>query len=319
MSAVKLTSAAALHDFVEDYSEDIIERGFYSFPTLDHMTILDDIKGKIVLTDLLIGDLAKRKSLTFQPTPNIIEFKPRILEVTTCDIDFEIFPAAFEKTYLGRFRQKGQKNKSIPFESAIFSRLLKKLKQELEFGVWNALAAVTPAAGDLLRTVFNGIKKMVVDIRAGGHAVHAVSGGTYTVSNILPNFRSMFEAMGANAEEMGVEAFGSRKVMNIFIDAYKAKHNGNKPEVMRNAAGVIMAVMLENGEGWFYCLPGLKASQMVIMTVKGNLFYGTDDLADTSNFDFKDQIKSIQFTTAFNVGVGIGIEEEEYFAFNDLN
>lgn len=317
--SINLTSAAALQDFTQDYHDELIGRGFFGFPSLEHTTVLDNVKGKVVLTDLTIGDLAKRASRTFAAQNNIANFKPRILTVDACDIDFEIFPKDFEKTYLGRYRQKGQNNKSIPFEAYIMQRLMRKLKQELEFAFWQGEAAASPAATDLMRQVFNGIKKLVVDIRAGGHNVHAVSGGVYTVDNILPNFASMFESMGAVAEEEGVEAYGSRKVMNVYINAYKKKHNGNAPEVMKNAAGVIMAVMLENGEGWFYCLPGLRSSQMVIMTIKGNLFYGTDDLGDTDGFEFKDQIKSIQYTTAFKVGVGIGIEEEEYFAFNDLN
>ena len=282
------------------------------------MTVYEGIKGQKVLTELRINSLAKRWAKTFDPTAGIINFVPRTLYTYPAKIDFEIFPQEFEASYLGKFRMKGQKM-DIPFEGYIMEKLMLQLAAELNNACINGVAAGVPAGTDLLAALFNGITKIAKLARTGGHTAIPVAGGAYTTANIIGEFNEMRDSLGGTKEQDKVVAYCSVANGRLYLDAYRAKHQGNDPMLQRDANGLITAIMMEDGDGWIYPLHGWGTSNFVLMTFEGNFAYAVDDVADYNAFRFKDQIRSIQFAMDFKVGVEFAFLSTDYVAMNDLN
>lgn len=318
MPAINTTSAEALQNYAQAFWPTLKDRMFFSFNSLEHATVIDGVKGRIVLTDLEIGTLVKRASTSFAPTSNIINYRPRVLTTEAVDVDFEINPKLLASSYLEQFRAKGQNNKDIPFEAQVMGGLANKIRQEMEIAFWQAVPAGTPTATDALKFVFTGAIKLLKDIRTAGLTPVPVSGGVYTIDNIVENLDAMYLTLGAEAIEMGVEAYASRQNLNLYVAALRKRFNFFMPNFKRNAAGIIYAVELNNGVGWLYARAGFGTSNFIGMTQRGNITWGTDDVNDGANFKMVDTIKTIQFTTAMRIGMQIRIAEQDYLAVNDL-
>jgi hypothetical protein len=318
MSAINVTSAAELQGYAQEFYDKLKTRMYFGFDSIKVASVIEGVKGRMVLTDLEIGDLVKRASITFQPRPNIIKYRSRVLVTEQVDIDFEINPKVMANSYLEGMRKKGQNGTDIPFEGQVMSGIANKVSSEFENAFWKAEQTTTPAVGDALKKVFNGALKLFKQIRLDGHMPIPVPGGAYNIDNIIPQMDAMFATLTPEAIEFGVEAFASRKNLNLYIAAYKKVNNANMPTVKRNKGNVITAVELNNGVGWLYAPLGFGVSELVIMSQMGNIIWGTDDINDANDFKIKDQIKTIQFTTAARVGMQIWIAEEDYVAINDL-
>ena len=318
MEAINTTSAEALQGYAQQFWQTLKTRMFYDFVSLEHFTVIDGVKGQVVLTDLEIGNLVKRASTSFMPSANIIKYRPRTLFTKAVDVDFEINPKLLANSYLEQFRAKGQNNKDIPFEAQVMGGLANKIRQEVEFASWQAEETSTPTATDLLKKVFNGAIKILKMIRAQGHVPVPVPSGVYTIDNIIPHFDAMALTLGAEAFANGVEAHGARHILNMYIAALRKTFPYFQPTYKRDAQGRIIAVELNNGIGYLWTRPGYGASNFVFMTQRGNICYGTDDMNDGSSFKMVDTIKSIQFTTQMRIGMEVQIAEQDYIAMNDL-
>jgi hypothetical protein len=318
MSAINVASAEALQNYTRKFWEVLSERMYFGFKSIEHATVLEGVKGQIVLTDLEIGPLLKRASDSFAPSPNIIKYRPRLLTTVALDIDFEINPKKFANTYLEEMRKKGQNGKDIPHEGQVMGGLILKMESEKEDAFWKAKKTATPSPTDLMKLCFDGAIPMMKELR-GTNTPVPVSGGVYTVSNIRQQLRDMFESLTAEAKEMGVEIYMSRTNLYKYVDAYKAAHNGNAPMIIKNKYGVLVGCEFEDGMGKIFCPNGYGTTNFVAMTQRGNIVWATDDIADADSFKFVDQIKTIQFTTALRVGMGLRFGDQDYIAVNDLD
>jgi hypothetical protein len=322
MDSINTVNAELLQGYTRRFSDVLIERAFYGALSLQDFLIITGIKGEEVLTELLIGKLLKRASADFRPRANSINYGARKISTVALDADILINPKKFANSYLESMRQKGQNGKDLPFEGQVMAGLVNKLVEEIEFAIWQAEETSTPNADDLMMLTFNGIIKQCKMIRAGsGYSPINVSGGSYTETNIYPNFKDMFLSLGAEATMDGVIAHGSKSNLFKYIENYKTIHKGIGPELMftEGTKKMAFAAMLPNATGWYYARPGYGASNLVVMTQPNNFVYGTDDMQDTKNFKVVDQIKSIEMTLATRIGVGIRIDKGDYLAMNDLN
>jgi hypothetical protein len=319
MSAIKLTSAAALQDYTRQFHETLFERAYFGFSALMHATQLDGIKGEIVLTDLQIGDLLKRASPTFQPLPNIINYRPRIMTTVAVDVDFEINPKLLANTYLEGLRKKGQNGKDIPYEGQVMGGLVNKMKDEHQRAFFVGKKSTNPMSSDMMKQCFNGMIEIAKLLRLGGNLPYVVRGGGYTMENIVQEFQNQIMTLGVEALANGAELHCNRKNLFLYMDAYE-KQNPNRELVkIRNAGDVVIGCEMKNGIGKIYSEDGFGTSNMVIATQRGNFVWGTDDATDADGFAFKEQIKTIQFTTQTRIGMEVINGDEDYISVNDLD
>ena len=311
--SMNLTSAQAFRDYVEDIADGLFGRAYIGFKSADIVQLHEGVKGKKILTELIMGDLARRWNKNFAPTEDQLNFRPRTLEVSTCKVELQICPQDFESSYLGNFRKKGQ-GRDIPFEGYILDKVMKKLNQEFEVALHQAVAAASPATTDLMKQTFNGINFILADlITNGGYAPVATPGGALTATSIIPTLEAMWNKLSDAYKDGEVEVYGTYAQTRLYQTAYAAKYNGNKPEV--DAMG---RVRLEFGEGWLKPLPGRSGSNRLIMTPMNNIHYGIDAPADSQIMQFEDDKRNIDMWMDFNVGTQIGIVDEDVLVINDL-
>lgn len=319
MSAIQTTSAAALQDYTRQFATELFERAYFSFDALEHARMLDGVKGEVVLTQLEIGNLLKRASTTFAPIPNIINYRPRRITTVAVDVDFEINPKVLANTYLEGLRAKGQNGRDIPYEGQVMGGLVNKMKEEHQVAFFQGSKATTPAASDLMRACFDGMIALGKKFRTDGLVPTAVGGGAYTTSNIVASFQAQAETLGAEVLEEGTEMFCSRRLLLMYIDAYNAANPNRSLMYIRNKAGNVIGTEMANGLGKIYAKNGYGSSNFVLATKRGNFVWATDDASDADGFQFKDQIKTIQFTTQIRVGMDCIFADASYVAVNDLN
>jgi hypothetical protein len=319
MSAIDTVSAESLQNYTRKFSDKIADRAFYQFESAEIANVIDDVKGEIVLTDIVISDLSKRANPNFRPLANRIKYRPRILKTVAVDVDLEIKPKVLANSYLEGLRKKGQNNTDIPAEGQVMGGLANKIMAEQELAFWQAEETLNPQPDDLLMSLFDGAIKTLKKIRTSGHVPVPVAGGAYTVASIGSNINEMYESLGAEATINGVEAYCSRKNLRLYINYMKSISNSEMPMVKRNAAGIIYGCELENGMGWLYTKQGFGLSNLIFMTQPANIVWGTDDKADAETFKFQGTIKSMQMTLAYRVGLQFFITDEDFLAINDLN
>lgn len=321
MSAIDVTSARALEDYYKSYQSELNERAFYSFASLDEMTLLQGVKSGTVLTDMVIEKLGKRASSTFRPRANKIKFRPRTLVTKQIDEDLEFNPHIFANTYLDALRKAGQNGKDLPFDSKVFGGIALKLRESIAKATWNAKETDTPSENDDMDLVFDGIHEICKQIRTeAGYAPTPVPTGEFTKDNVLSWYKNAFASLGVEANSEGVVTYVPRSVLTMTLDALIDKYNGVHPyQVLRNKKGLAIGVEMENGMGYIKTYPEKGNSQMVIMTQPGNFVYGTDVIGDYEAFKFQDTIKTIQMTVKFNIGIQARFSAPDYIAISDTN
>ena len=99
--SLNFTQAQAFKDYVEQLSTKLFSKMYFGFPTAGIVTPMPGIKGKTNITELLIGELARRWRCQFDALQDAIDFVPRQIETTLNKVDLAVCPQDFEFSYLG--------------------------------------------------------------------------------------------------------------------------------------------------------------------------------------------------------------------------
>lgn len=313
-NSAKFTDAVSFRAYTEKYADELLHLLFYSSKTQQIATAHEGVKGKLIMTNLALGDLAYRYGSSFGPTADTVVFAPRTLDVVPAKAEFQFIPQDFETSYLGRYRQTGQSSDDLPFEAFILQRILAKLQQEIERSMWGGVAAVSPASTDKLVALYNGYLKKITDlVTATTLTPAAVGGGAYTLANIIPEFESMFDLLDAAYKEAPDMAyFCSPSVFYLYQRAYRdtySKYTMIEP-------GKMTLDFAPNVE--IISVPGMASSQRVLLTQKSNLHYGYDGNSDASVFNFEKDHRAMDFWLDFKIGVEFGIVDPKLMVVNDL-
>lgn len=312
-----LTTAAAFQAYVRDYAPELISKAFFGFKTamIPGINLQEGIKGQRILTEVVIASLARKWNRNFESIADAVNFKPRTLSVVPAKVDLSIAPQEFETTYLGTFRRQGQNpGTDMPFEGFIMEKVLAKVAQEIEIAVWRGAVPGSPSSTDALALLFDGYLELVKDLVTGGHAVVAVSGGTYTTNNIISNFEEMFDALSPALQDMPVVACCSMANLKLYKQAYRDLYG----KYVTNDAQGINRLKLDFGDVTLVGLPGIGSSDRVIMTPAENLVIGFDEFDDTTTFNFEQDKRCIDFWMDFKMGVQIAITDDDFLVVNDL-
>lgn len=305
-NSLDITNVASLQAYVQDHSEDLITRLFFGFESAMYCTPHEGVKGKKSLTSMVIGNLVKRYSATFQPLTNSHVFKQRNLEVFDCKVDMTIVPKDFEGTYLGMMRQKGQNSMDLPFEGAILQGSIDKIAQEQEIAFHQAVKTGSPADGDLLSVMFDGTKELIKDNIAD---LTPVATGALTVSNAFTKIEEVYAAVPKVYKKAGIECFISVNTAELARKQYRAdygKYVGNKDtNIDFGIPGVNFGI-----------LAGFP-DDCILFTPKENIHYGYDAPADSRSFNFEQEDRKIKWWLDFKMGVNFGVIHPDVMVVND--
>lgn len=312
-TSTTFTNAEAYRAYVESVAPDLLSKMFHSAPTPGRVTNHVGIKGKLVLTELVLGTLARRWSTDFNPVAGQVDFVPRELDVEAAKVELQFYPQQYESSYLGEMRRTGQNPDDLPFEAYTFGKIVQKIAQEIEISLWKAVKSGAPSANDPLNDVFDGYLEIIADeVTATNLTPVAVSGGAWTTVNIITTLESMYSNLDAAYKENEVDIFLSYELMELYNRAYRDTH-GNY--AMRDHDG---RMKLDFGPAYFRPTPGLTGSDRVLITPAANLHYAYDAAEEHSVFNFEQDKRAMDFWADFKIGVEFGIVDDTIMQVCDL-
>ena len=303
MASANFTAAQAYKDYVEEFAPQLFSKLYYGFETANYVTPHEGVKGKKVLTELMIGDLAKRWRKNFDALADVIDFKPRVLETELAKVDLQITPQEFEGSYLGMMRRTGQNQTDLPFQAYILDKVIQKLHTEKETAIWQGVAAAVPAAGDPLDEVFDGYLKIIADAITATD-ITPFPTGALTNINIVTQIEAMWDALDPAMKKEAVEVWVSYNNYTKFIQNYR---NDFGKYVGYDGQG---AIKLDFGNATLRPIAGMGNSQRVIITQPSNFHYGFDASADSSMINFEWNHRSLDMWIDFRMGCQIGILDD---------
>lgn len=312
-TSTTFTNAQAYRDYVEKFGAELISEMFHSSPTPGAVTNHSGVKGKLVLTELVLGTLVRRWSSDFNAVAGTVDFVPRELDVKKAKTELSFVPQNYETAYLGYMRRTGQNPDDLPFEAFTFAKVIQKIAQEIEIALWQAVESGSPAAGDPLTDVFDGYLHIIADeITATNLTPVAVSGGVWTTANIISTLESMYSNLDAAYKENEVHVFCSYEIMELYNRAYRDNH-GNYAQ--RDHDG---RMKLDFGPAYFRPTPGMTGSDRVLITPAANLHYGYDAPGEEAIFNFDQDKRNMDFWADFTIGVNFGIVNDNIMQVCDL-
>lgn len=319
MASVSYTQPEAFQAYVREYSMDIFRKLYYGFKTAQLTSPFEGVKGQLVLNEAIItGNLIKRWTKNFEPVV-AASIAPVILETALNKIDFSVVPQEYERSYLGKLRQKGQNPTDWPFEAFLLESVMKQANIEMEQAIWKGVKTGAPAVGDNLTVTFNGFLKLIADAVTATTLTPRVT-GAITSSNAVTAFRNMWNFVGEAEKDQGVDILCSYAIYDNYRIHYKTLYGANpaETEVINNAGYAVTGMRFELGGGDtnIIPLPGLSGSGRVIMTPRGNLVHGMDSPSDLE-WNSDQDVRTMRFWTDFRMGCQILMARDTIMTIND--
>lgn len=305
MSSTNYAPMAAYQDFVQKYKDELISKAYTGFPEAKAFNNVEGLKGRLTLTELQIGNLAVAWKKTFEPN-EVLDFKPRDLDVVRNKVELQIFAQELEHTYAGHLRKTGQSSDDYPYERYVIERSLAKLANEQAEAFWLGVAADPVVPGTtLLKNTFDGletiVKKAIIANTIDTKAV-ATPGDAVTEANILALTESMFDLVDPAYQSMGITANCSMNVMRTYYRAYRTAYDVTAERGDRGDNTLFLDFGNLKIIGW----AGMGDSDRIIITPDDNIYYGYDGSKDSNTFNFEKNHRAMDFWLDFMMGVNFG-------------
>jgi hypothetical protein len=316
MLSANLTAVAGYRDYVQDFSDQLIEKAFYTPKTVAGATVHEGIKGTLTLTRLkALANAARAWKKDFEPIDNAAVFEPRHLNVVAIKRDLSFVPQEFEATYLGFMRKKGQNaGQDLPFEGYILNHILNTHAEELDAALWGGVQAATVVPGTTaMNACFDGYLELIKDaITATTIAPVATSGGTVTTANVVGLLETMWNNLGNGYKEGQVYIFMSWSNFQKYQQGYRESFG---KFVSTNKDANVTLDFSQNAI--LMPMPGMGASNRIVMTPMENLHIGFDSMSDQM-FQFEQNKRVVDFWMDFKVGCQIAQLDQGAIVVNDL-
>jgi hypothetical protein len=304
--SLKITDAATYKAYAEKFAPELLTLLHLGFETSTKVTAHANVKGRKVLTEMIMGNLVKRWKASFDKTDNAVEFVPRVLSTELVKVDLEIYPQEFEGSYLAEMMKPGQNPTELPFQKYILEKILAKKAEEDETAVWTGEAEAIPGALDPLAQVIDGFMTIAKEEASSGN-ITAVATGALSDTNAVEKFESVYLALHESVKKGVVDIWCSNAAMTKYIRDYRTRYGGNTitAQYMQFDLGTVR----------WNVVPGV--GDFIMMTPKENLHYGFDGAADGNTIRFEASKRAIALMMDYRIGVQIGIVDNKILRIND--
>ncbi|MGV3588591.1 MAG: hypothetical protein ACO1OF_16415 [Adhaeribacter sp.] len=313
MSAIKVDE---LNEKLGDYlreDRDILISEVLQNPVLnDRFEFWDDVKDEVPLPALTIGNLVKpANAASFQPNPDALKFSARMLKVRGMKVDLLLIPSQLEKTWLGKYNQKGSDAYQMPFETFIMNYIVQKAKEEMYLdaiyrGVYNA-------AGTTAKDTMDGLLTLVKSEITAGEITPIVT-GVITADNIIDKAELVYDSLGEAYKGKATQMTVSPTLFDWYNRKYRSQYGANT-----NYAGMGGKLLLDGTNCELVKEPALAGSQRMMVTPVENKVYGFDSASDSNNIITQVFERSIKVMIDFKAGVQLKEIHARALAVNDQN
>jgi hypothetical protein len=298
LSAIQITELTTkLGEYFRKDKGGIINELLLGMDIGDRFEMWDDCKDEVPLPNLSITDLIKpANDTTFSGTANALAFGARILKVRRYKVDLLLVPNVLEKTWLGKYRQKGSNPMDLPFEAFIMQYITERVHENMRMkalfaGVYNA-GGTTPGA------VMDGVLKLIADEITATNITPVVT-GAITNANVIDKLEQVYDSLGEAYKASETQMLVNPTIFDWYTRKYRLDYGANTdysgmPAGMFRLDGTSCVVKRE---------PGLGASQRVICTPVSNLVYGVDSFSEENNIRVQEFERTIKLMIDAKAGV----------------
>lgn len=315
------TEAAAYQDHAVKYRVEIMAKALESFRTRAAVTSIPAIKGKVVVTEQVIGDIVKKwKPLDDSTAGQNISLKPHELETTRLGIHEKLTPADLENTYLADLRKTGQNPMDFPFEQFLMQKIAEKIAQFLERVFWRGVKVDGSDAGTaqldgILHQIADAITATTLTVTTLGNPVirksqdESLSAGDIGTVELLEDLiQSAPDALVDNDD--GLSVFMRRKLGENF----QLEHRNLYKSVPKKS---FEPFNIEGLNAEAYPLAGINTNR-VIATPAWNIIYGYDADTDIQTFNTQYHLNQLHIYGAFRIAAKILIMSDDVVLVNEL-
>jgi hypothetical protein len=316
MSSVNTANIQSYQDALKDFGPHIVQVGFFGFKTAQHVHLMEGIKNSRVLTELKIGKHVKAYNSKFNPSSDIIGYKPRTITVRGQKSDLEIVPQDFEYSYMGNARKKGQNpGQDMPLEAEHLMAIQAEIGEENDAAIWQGELDETIAVDNryLMDNVDGYLTIIARELAMGNLTPYAVQGGGWTASNTVQNLENMYKRLAPQIKSKPLKAYAATHI----VENYKTEMR----ERFLKYTGNVKAddqIMLDFGQVELVSMPGMGNSNRVIITPEQNIIMAFDDMNDPNVIRMKEDIRCIKLYTDYKIGAQFGIIDNRLLSVCDL-
>lgn len=309
------TNAAALQDYIRKFMPDLISKVYHGFPSASIFTPHEGVKGELVFTEMILGDIAQKWTKLFTPLAGKFTFSPRTGRVYPYKVDLQAYPQEWEQTYLGMARRPGFQPDDLPYQGFIMGKIIEKLLSEFEITAFQGERDASPADGAPLINLIDGLLTIVADEITATNLT-PVTTAAHTTSNAVANAEAVHAALDPVYQNMETVMFCSLDFARKYFSNQRSEF---KKYVGVEKTGVLQIIPLDFGNCSLVPTYGMGTSSRLICTPKANLHYMYDLEGDAMNIRVQNIHRSMDIMIDGKIGFDFGIVHDKILAVNNLS
>ncbi len=273
--------------------------------SLDHLTVLQNIKFKENLQKVAGSDLVRNADCNFTDH-GTLALTESILEPKNLQINMQTCKDTLLSSWEADTMRAGAMNNNAPkFEDYVISYFTQHIADAVESSVWSGAAATNGQFEGFLTATTGAFAvngNVVQSTNVGG------AGTAYTASNIIENLQTIAAAIPSTVygrEDLRI--YMNWKTYRLYVSAISALGYVNMYSMNNDYEATFEGIKLS-------VVYGMPDDQLVAAQTS-NLFFGTDLISDTTQVKMLDMSpldgsENLRFVAKYSGGVQVGIGAE---------
>ena len=273
--------------------------------SLDHLTVLQNIKFKTNLQKVAGADLVRNADCNFTDH-GTLALTESILTPKNLQINMQTCKDQLLESWEAETMRAGAMNNNAPgFEDYVISYFTQHIADAVESSVWSGAAANNGEFEGFLTATTGAfaVNGNVVQTNNDGGA-----GTAYTASNIIANLQTIAAAIPSTVYgKEDLRIYMNWKTYRLYVSAISALGYVNMYSMNNDYEATFEGIRLS-------VVYGMPDDHLVAAQVS-NLYFGTDLLSDTTQVKMLDMSpldgsENLRFVAKYSGGVQVGIGSE---------
>tara|TARA_R110000824_G_scaffold303143_2_gene490927 strand:+ start:1447 stop:2349 length:903 start_codon:yes stop_codon:yes gene_type:complete len=266
--------------------------------SLDHLTVLQNIKYKRNLQKLSGSGLVKNSSCDFD-TDGTLALTESVLTPKNLQINMQTCKTQLLESWEADTMKAGAWNNNAPkFEDYVISYFTQHIADSVESSVWSGTGATSGEFEGFLTATTGAFA-------VNGNVVANAAGGAYTATSIISELQTIAAAIPSTVYgKEDLRIYMNWKTYRFYISAISTLGYVNLYSMNNDYEAMFEGIKLA-------VVYGMPDNQMVAAQTS-NLYFGTDLVSDTTQVKMLDMSpldgsENLRFVAKFSGGVQVGI------------
>lgn len=269
--------------------------------SLDHLTVLQNIKFKTNLQKVAGANLVRNASCNFDDH-GTLALTESILTPKNLQINMQTCKDQLLESWEAETMRAGAMNNNAPgFEDYVISYFTQHIADAVESSVWSGAAANNGEFEGFLTATTGAFA-------VNGNVIANAAAGAYTAGTIISELQKIAAAIPSTVYgKEDLRIYMNWKTYRLYVSAISALGYVNMYSMNNDYEATFEGIKLS-------VVYGMPDNQMVAAQVS-NLYFGTDLLSDTTQVKMLDMSpldgsENLRFVAKYSGGVQVGIGSE---------